>query len=154
VLGFLYALSGDVPREKRWPFLRPKTDPFMKSLVTPASLPTWLTAADVDFYTQEFERTGFRGGLNWYRNIDRSWQQSAFLSGANLQQPSILIAGEHDCVIEMYRGAYDVAEHTMPKLRKKVLLPGVGHWIQQERPSEVNALLLEFLASQTASQQR
>ena len=69
------------------------------------------------------------------------------LSGAKIRQPSLFIAGELDGVIMIYRQALDSLEETMPGLRKKVLLPGAGHWIQQERPDEVNDLLIGFLAS-------
>jgi pimeloyl-ACP methyl ester carboxylesterase len=88
------------------------------------TLPTWLTEADLDFYANEFKRTGFRGGLNWYRNIDRIWELTPFLSGAKIRQPSLFIAGELDSVIMIYRHAFDSLEETMPGLRKKVLLPG------------------------------
>jgi len=113
----------------------------------PETLPAWLTEADLDFYTEEFKRTGFRGGLNWYRNIDRIWELlRQILSGAKIRQPSLFVAGEFDAVI-MYRQAFDRLEETMPGLKKKVLLSGAGHWVQQERPTEVNALLIEFLRS-------
>jgi pimeloyl-ACP methyl ester carboxylesterase len=97
-------------------------------------------------FTREFERTGFRGGLNWYRNIDRLWELTPFLSEVKLRQPVLFVAGEFDPVITMYREAFEAMEQTVPGLRKKVLLPGAGHWIQQERPAQVNQLLLEFLA--------
>jgi pimeloyl-ACP methyl ester carboxylesterase len=113
----------------------------------PETLPAWLTEADLDFYTEEFKRTGFRGGLNWYRNIDRNWELTPFLSGAKIRQPSLFVAGEFDAAVTMYRQAFDSLEETMPGLTKKVLVPGAGHWIQQERPNEVNELLIEFLAS-------
>ena len=75
------------------------------------TLPAWLTEADLDFYTEEFKRTGFRGGLNWYRNIDRVWELTQeltpFLNGAKIRQPSLFIAGEFDGVITMYRQAFD-----------------------------------------------
>ena len=85
--------------------------------------------------------------MNWYRNLDLMWEMTPFLNGAKLRQPSMFAAGEVDSVILMYRQAFDALEETMPNLRKKVLLPGAGHWIQQERPAEINRLLLEFLAS-------
>jgi len=69
-----------------------------------------------------------------------------FLRGAKLRHPSLFIAGEEDALISIARQAFDNLEDAMPKLRKKVLLPGAGHWIQQERPAEVNKLLIEFLA--------
>jgi epoxide hydrolase A/B len=113
--------------------------------------PDWLTPMDIDFYVQEYSRTGFRGGLNWYRNIDRLWEMNTFLSRARIYQPSLFIAGEDDTVVrDMYASAFDALNGTMPGLTKKVLLPRAGHWIQQERPSEVTDLMLEFL-KQTSS---
>jgi pimeloyl-ACP methyl ester carboxylesterase len=143
----LYSASGDAPPDKCWRFLFEKSETILDSGTVPETLPAWLTEADLDFYTQEFKRTGFRGGLNWYRNIDRNWELTPFLSGATIHQPSLFVAGESDAVVTMYRQAFDSLEETMPGLRKKVLVPGAGHWIQQERPNEVNDLLMEFLAS-------
>jgi pimeloyl-ACP methyl ester carboxylesterase len=85
--------------------------------------------------------------LNWYRNLDRMWELTRCLCGAQLRQPALFIAGAMDAVITMYRSAFDTLEDTVPNLRRKVLLPGAGHWIQQERSVEVNRLLVEFLAS-------
>lgn len=143
---FLYSAAGDPPPEKRWRFLFGKSEKFLDTGSLPDTLPAWLTEQDIDFFTKEFERTGFRGGLNWYRNIDRMWELTPFLSGAKLHQPVLFVAGEFDPVITMLREAFDTMEQTVPNLRKKVLLPGAGHWIQQERPVEVNQLLIEFLA--------
>lgn len=144
----LYTGSGDAPPDKRWRFLFDKSETFLDTGTVPETLPAWLTEADLDLYTEEFKRTGFRGGLNWYRNIDRNWKLlTQILSGAKIRQPSLFIAGEFDGVITMYRQAFDSLEENMPGLRKKVLVPGAGHWIQQERPNEVNDLLIEFLAS-------
>ena len=80
-----------------------------------------------------------------YRNLDRMWERSAFLSGAKLRQPVLFAAGEKDVVVEMYRPAFDAMPHTCADLRAHQLLPGVGHWIQQERPAAVNDLFLGFL---------
>lgn len=143
----LYAASGDPPPEKRWRFLFDKSEAFLDTGSLPETLPGWLTEQDLEVFSNTFEQTGFRGGLNWYRNIDRLWELTPFLNGARLAQPALFIAGEVDPVITMYRGAYEVMEQTVPHLRQKVLLPGAGHWIQQERPTQVNQLLLEFLAS-------
>lgn len=143
---FLCSASGDAPPEKRWRFLFDKSEKLLDSVTLPETLPAWLTEQDIDFFTREFERTGFRGGLNWYRNMDRWWELTPFLSGAELCQPSLFVAGEIDPVITMYREAFDAMEETVPNLTKKILLPGAGHWIQQERPAEVNKLLIEFLA--------
>ncbi len=144
---FLYSASGDAPPQKRWRYLFSKSEKLLDTGTQPETLPAWLTEQDIDFFTGEFERTGFRGGLNWYRNFDRNWELTAFLSGAKLRQPTLFVAGEFDPVITMYGEAFDTIGETVPNLKKKVLLPGAGHWIQQERPTEVNQLLIEFLAS-------
>ena len=94
---------------------------------------------------QEFERSGFRGGINWYRNIDRNRELTPFLNGAKIHQPALFVAGELDGVIVMYHQPYNNLETNVPNLKKKMLIPGAGHWIQQERPNEVNKLLIEFL---------
>jgi pimeloyl-ACP methyl ester carboxylesterase len=141
----LYALSGDPPPEKRWRFVVGKGERFIDTGGLPDRLPAWLTEADIDHYASEFARTGFRGGLNWYRNLDRMWETTRFLCGARLRQPAAFVAGELDAVIAMYRPAYEALPVTVPDLRANVLLPGAGHWVQQERPAEVNRLLLDFL---------
>ncbi|HEX3150912.1 MAG TPA: alpha/beta hydrolase [Gemmataceae bacterium] len=142
---FLYSASGDPPPDKRWRFVFGKNERFMDTGTVPERLPNWLAEDDIENFAKDFERTGFRGPLNWYRNLDRMWEQNGFLAGAPIRQPSVFVAGDVDAVIAMYRPAYDALEQTMPGLRKKALLPGAGHWIQQERPTEVNQLLVEFL---------
>jgi pimeloyl-ACP methyl ester carboxylesterase len=144
----LYSGSGDPPPDKRWRFLYNKSERLLDTCSEPGLLPAWLTERDIDYFTAEFERTGFSGGLNWYRNIDSRWEQTPFLSGAKLHQPTLFVAGEVDAVIAMRRAAFDRLEETVPNLKRKILLPGAGHWVQQERPNEVNQLLLEFLLAE------
>ena len=141
----LYSLSGNPPPEKRWNFLFGKNQTFLDSVHIPDTLPGWLTEQDVDVFTEGFERTGFRGGVNWYRNIDRNWEMTPFLSGAKIHQPSLFIAGELDAVITMQRAGFDNLEDAVPNLKEKILVPGAGHWVQQERPEEVNTALVDFL---------
>lgn len=147
ILGGLYSASGSAPPEKRWRFVFEKREKVTDGLSIPDELPDWLTEADLDVYEHAFRKSGFRGGLNWYRNMDRNWERCAFLSGAPLRQPALFVAGEDDAVITMMRPLYDALNQTVPNLRKKVLIPGAGHWIQQERPADVNQLLLEFFTS-------
>jgi pimeloyl-ACP methyl ester carboxylesterase len=114
---------------------------------TPAPLPGWLTEADVDFYAAEFARTGFRGGLNWYRNIDRNWELLAPFAGAKVTVPALYVAGERDLVLA-FPGAADFVSNlptVVPRLRETIMLPGCGHWTQQERPKQVNAAVIGFL---------
>jgi pimeloyl-ACP methyl ester carboxylesterase len=120
---------------------------FVGSADEPAALPPWLTEADIEYYATEFSRTGFRGGLNWYRNIDRNWLLTSPYTNALVQQPALYIAGERDAVLS-FRGVDRLIENLkrfVPNLRQTLILPGCGHWTQQERPAEVNAALIEFL---------
>lgn len=122
-----------------------KSKRFIDSGTPPDALPGWLTEKDLDVFTEAFERSGFRGPLNWYRNADLNRELTYFLNGARITQPTLFAAGEQDGVISISRGAYDKMEDSVPDLRKKVLIPGAGHWVQQEKPAEINALLVEFL---------
>src|SRR5215831_2471753 len=94
----LYGISGSPPRGEGGIGLVPPTG-FLTNAQDPATLPPWLTEADIDFYTHEFEQSGFRGGLNWYRNIDRNWQLMAPFTGAKVQQPALFIGGDRDPVL-------------------------------------------------------
>ena len=126
----------------------PRSTGLVQSRPDPPTLPAWLTAADVDFYAGEFARVGFRGGLNWYRNIDRNWELLAPWTGARVTVPALYLAGERDLVLA-FRGMDQLLPalpRLVPNLRKTIVLPGCGHWTQQERPAEVNAAMLEFLA--------
>ena len=147
LLATFYSLSGDAAPNERWRYVFERGEKFLDSVVAPNQLPPWLSEADLDFFTGEFKRTGFRGALNWYRNIDRNWELTGFLDGAKLDQPTLFVAGERDAVIEFYADAYQALEINAPNLVGKVLLAGAGHWIQQERPAEVNRLLVDFLSS-------
>jgi pimeloyl-ACP methyl ester carboxylesterase len=147
LLATFYSLSGDAAPHERWRYAFGRDEKFLDSVVVPRNLPAWLSQADLDFFTGEFERSGFRGALNWYRNIDRAWELTGFLNGAKLGQPTLFIAGDKDAVVEFYAEPYQTLEINVPNLANKILLPGAGHWIQQERPEEVNRLLIEFLRS-------
>jgi pimeloyl-ACP methyl ester carboxylesterase len=113
----------------------------------PVTLPNWLTEADVDFYVREFERTGFRGGLNFYRNMDRNWELLAPFEGVKVTVPALYMVGDRDLILALQGVDRVVANLTnnVPQLRGKVILPGCGHWTQQERASEVNAAMIDFL---------
>ncbi len=127
----------------------PKGGRFLRGPRSPARLPAWLTEADVDFYAGEFNRSGFRGPLSYYRNLDRNWEIQAALSGAQVTVPALYIAGDRDFIVSFPGMDQLVAnlKHFVPGLRKAQMLPGCGHWTQQERAVEVNAALIEFLRS-------
>ena len=121
---------------------------FLRSADVPTALPGWLTEDDVAFYVGEFTRSGFTGGLNWYRNIDRNWELTSPWKGAPVLPPALYVAGEQDLVVS-FPGAKEMIANlrdVVPNLRDAALLPGCGHWTQQERADEVNERLLGFLA--------
>jgi pimeloyl-ACP methyl ester carboxylesterase len=125
----------------------PRGSGFLSDRPSPATLPTWLKEADIDFYVSEFKRTGFRGGLNWYRNIDRNWELLAPFASAKVTVPALYMAGDLDLVVAFQGMDRVIANLTnyVPRLRGKIMLPGCGHWTQQERASEVNAAMIDFL---------
>ena len=149
----LYSASGDAPlaadgRHEAIDMV-PREGGFLSRMKFPATLPAWLSDADLDFYASEFARTGFRGGLSWYRNIDRNWELLAPFAGARIQVPALYVAGDRDLVVR-FRGWAELMPNlprVVPGLRQTLMLPGCGHWTQQERPAEVNAAILDFLLS-------
>jgi pimeloyl-ACP methyl ester carboxylesterase len=146
VIGTLLGASGDAPQVNT---LSDVTAETLFADVSDADLPQWLTAEDVDFFTGEFERTGFRGGLNWYRTSRLNWKLMGAWRNAPLAPPSLFVGGDRDLVLNWpgVRGLVGaLREFSMPNLTKTVVLEGCGHWTQQERPTEVNELLVDFLA--------
>jgi pimeloyl-ACP methyl ester carboxylesterase len=116
---------------------------FVDRLPEPKGLPGWLTQAELDHYIAEFARTGFTGGINWYRNMDRNWELTPQLDGAHVSVPSLFIGGTRDPVLVMTPP--DAPLQFLDDHRGNVLVEGAGHWVQQERPDEVNAALVDFL---------
>ncbi|MCB0978641.1 MAG: alpha/beta hydrolase [Acidimicrobiales bacterium] len=149
MLGVLYTISGDSladgtltePHDGHFP----DTMTFVESLVVPEELPAWLTEADLKFYVDEITRTGFRGGLNWYRNIDKLPGILAPWFGATIDVPSFYMGGSTDLIAGNTPDAIAAMQASLTDLRRCELLDGAGHWLQQERPAEVTAALVEFL---------
>lgn len=117
---------------------------FLDRLAEPAGLPDWISAEELDHYIAEFTRTGFTGGLNWYRNLDRNWEIMANPPAATIDVPTLFMGGSADPVLAFTRR--DRATELVTGPYREVILEGAGHWLQQERPAEVNSVLLEFLA--------
>ena len=110
-------------------------------------LPGWLGDRELDVYATEFERTGLTGALNRYRNMDRDWEDLTAYAGAPLTQPSVFIGGGLDASTTWLADAIDAYPATLPGLVSSHILDGCGHWIQQERPAEVNRILTDWLAT-------
>ena len=120
---------------------------FLSDPAVTRRLPGWITEEDLAQFVATYQASGFRGGMNWYRNIDRNWELTAPWQGAQIHQPSLFIAGSQDSVITGLIGKKRVGdmERVLTDLRGKIIIDGAGHWIQQERPAEVNAALIAFL---------
>jgi pimeloyl-ACP methyl ester carboxylesterase len=150
VRGFLYSISGDVVTDgifdRGWDGYFPMGQDFMQQLIVPEVLPPWLSEDDVKFYAAELTHSGFHGGLSWYRNYD---SQPAILSpfvGTTITAPAMYISGKND-LIAANPPALQKFPTSLPGLRGVHVLPDAGHWIQQERPEQVNDALVAFLLS-------
>ena len=139
--------SGGIQEEKRWRYIFSPHETLLDTLPRVNELPHWLSEDEIAFFAESFQRSGYTGGLNWYRNMDRDRELLGFLAGAKIAQPSLFLAGAEDHVVEMYRRDYDLLEQTMPGLTAKTLIAGAGHWVQQEKPEEVSQHLLQFLSA-------
>ncbi|MDT4850719.1 Epoxide hydrolase A [compost metagenome] len=143
-----YSVSGSAVGAERWRLFIEPDEPILNAFTDPVEFPSWLSPKAIDYYVDEYTRSGFTGALNYYRCRDRNWEISAFLDGAVVRQPSMFIGGAADPSLEppAIRGLYDQLDTYLVGLRKKVMLPGVGHSAAEEDPEQVNALLIEFLA--------
>lgn len=143
-----YSASGNGPDTAIFGMLQTGKG-FLDNTVEPETLPTWLSEQDIAQYAAEFSRTGFRGGLNWYRNMTRSWELMTPWRGQVIHQPSLFIAGACDDVLKFPNALTNVDNFsvTLPNMRGCHILPEAGHWIQREQATVVNNLLIEFLDS-------
>ncbi|WP_082129622.1 alpha/beta fold hydrolase [Mycobacterium haemophilum] len=141
MMGAMRASSRDQSEAIR--MVAPGPEGFIDRLPEPDQLPDWISQDELDHYVSEFSRTGFTGGLNWYRNFDRNWETTAEFAGATISVPSLFIAGTADPVLAFTRT--DRASEVISGPYRQVMIDGAGHWLQQERPDQVNATLLEFL---------
>ncbi|MET8543764.1 alpha/beta hydrolase [Kitasatospora sp. NPDC004799] len=147
--GFYAALSADTmpTRGEPDPHFVARAGGRLRDRFPAGRLPAWLTEDDLDVYAGEFERTGMTGALNRYRAMDRDWEDLARYAGAPIEQPSLFIGGALDASTTWMADAIAAFPTTLPALASSHILDGCGHWIQQERPEEVNRLLTGWLAT-------
>lgn len=133
-----------------WGAGKPAGEPMLTGLVDPDPFPDWLTAADLNYFVGEFEKSGFRGPINRYRNFGRDWAMTGEIKDRRIHQPSLFVAGDRDPVLRTF-GVADAAALTalmqplLPAFKGVRLIPGCGHWTQQEAPAETTRILLEWL---------
>lgn len=140
-----HAYDGSTPPERQSTGFLAEGESLVSSVPDDAGLPPWMSEAHFAEYVAAFSAGGFRGPLDWYRCLDLNWAQTAWLQDARIRVPAAFMVGERDPV-RHYAGAHEAAmKDWIPDLRVQRVLPGAGHWIQQERPDEVNAFLLDFL---------
>jgi pimeloyl-ACP methyl ester carboxylesterase len=147
-----FAASGEAgPRDDPAtpnPFgLAPRKQPFLDTLPIPTELPSWLAPEDMDAFVKAFSRTGFTGGLNYYRNLDRNWRCEAAFVGLRVEVPALYMVGERDTGLAI-PGMQDIIQAMSalaPQLRGSHVIPKAGHWLPQEAPDAVNSALLGFL---------
>ncbi|GAY18274.1 alpha/beta fold hydrolase [Mycobacterium sp. shizuoka-1] len=111
--------------------------------LSPSAPPGWLRADEFDHYVSEFSATGFTGALNWYRNYDRNWESTPQLADARIRVPALFVGGTADPIAPTMNPAR--ARDVVAGPYTEQWIDGAGHWLQQERPEDVNRILLEFL---------
>ena len=145
---FYYGICGDAP-DGTWP-QKGVAATLLEGMVDPATFPAWLSPDALDYYVAEFEQSGFRGPINRYRNHERDFAWLQQFKGRKLDMPTLLIGGDRDPAFNGFGRIADPAalmRQHVSDLRGVHVLPGCGHWTQQERPTEVNALLIPWLKS-------
>jgi pimeloyl-ACP methyl ester carboxylesterase len=135
------ALARDVRRtlttSRQW------TAEWAKEEDRPARRAEWLSEEELEVYVEAFQRTGFTGGLNWYRNIDRNWELTEAVAERRVEAPALFLTGELDPVRRFMPA--EAMRGWVTDLRAQIVVPGAGHWVQQQAPHEVNEALLDFL---------
>ena len=151
LLGLYYSTSGYCPVDKQWRSAWKSPETFSETYTVPATLPPHLSQQALDYYVSQFTRTGIQPANNWYVAIDKGWENTSFLDGAIVQQPSLYLGGEQDPSarplfgIDRQGPALKSLKTNFRDMRDIIMMPGVGHTPPEERPEEVNAIVLKFL---------
>jgi pimeloyl-ACP methyl ester carboxylesterase len=143
---FFYALSGNAPSgtiEKLYVQSSP-ADKLLDIFPDTPNLPSWLNQEDLNYYVNAYKQTGITPALNFYRNTDADYPRLKETYRKGIKQPVLFIGGGAEAAVKF--GNTELMKTALPNFRKIIILPGCGHWLQQERPGEVNAAIIEFLA--------
>jgi pimeloyl-ACP methyl ester carboxylesterase len=150
LLRLMYLGSGEFPyRGEGWPWVVPEGRTLLEASPRPQQALPWLSEAELRLYADAYRQSGFRGGLNWYRCMDRTWELMAPWNDMPIPVPALYIGGEHDAVLRIPGLNTAIAEHrrNLPLLQHSEVIPKIGHWTQQEAPERVSELLLRFVRS-------
>jgi pimeloyl-ACP methyl ester carboxylesterase len=142
-----FAISGDAPLNK-WLEPKPRDAGILDDLIDPVPFPAWMSAEDLNVYVDAFTAGGFRGPINRYRAQNLDHDELIDLTGAAVRQPAFFIGGERDAVRHFVTGNDTYADPGIAcsDFRGSLIIPEVGHWVQQEAPEATNQALAEFLA--------
>lgn len=143
----LFANSGDHVSDEPFLMMVPLNGTLTEALPAPAAPLSFMSAQELQVYVDNYQRTGFRGGLNGYRVFQKNWELTAPWAGMKLPVPTAYVGGSRDTVVN-FPGNRERAEAMGPDSGgpAAVFVEGAGHWIQNERPAEVNAVILKFLS--------
>jgi pimeloyl-ACP methyl ester carboxylesterase len=154
--GLMFPPTGDVNFDRTRTLDATSSPGWWKRIPCPVDLPPWLTKEDLNYIIGEFKRSGFLGGVSWYRAADMNFELMRDLlksenggHGDKVLPPSMFLIGDDDALVNFYGGKKKVQEHLKENLpfiiRDPIFVPNCGHWIQQEEAQFVNDALLEFL---------
>lgn len=126
-----------------------RKDGLLAPLPVPETLPHWLSEADLAHYVETFSRTGFGGGLNYYRNLDANWSLQRSLGGLQVTVPAVFMLGEQDVGLSIpgMREIIHAMPALVPNLKQSLTLSDCGHWAPQEKPHEVSTAIIDFARS-------
>jgi pimeloyl-ACP methyl ester carboxylesterase len=151
LLGVFYSTSASCSEKEKWRWVWPPSEKFSSTWTVPTKLPPFLSQQALDYYVEDFERTGIKPSLNYYTDIDRSWEITSFLDGAVAPQPALFVYGESDPSTQPQLGidrqgpALHALKGNFPKLQGIIKMPGVGHTPPEEKPAESTTIILDFL---------
>jgi pimeloyl-ACP methyl ester carboxylesterase len=129
---------------------------YLDALPTPPPLPwSWLSELEMEFYVSDYARSGFTGGLNWYRAMDHRWEQRKPYFGKKIAPPFFFIGSEQDVDLELFQGddPLNKMRENFGDLREIAMIKKAGHLVQMERPAEFNAHFVRFLESLAPARQ-
>jgi pimeloyl-ACP methyl ester carboxylesterase len=137
--------SGDNP-PGGWPIGKKHGEGLLPGMNDPGKFGAWMTDEELDHLVSEFTASGFRGPLNRYRNFHRDFEWAKQFAGRKIEQPALFMAGDRDIGITMFgANVEERMRNVFTDLRGFHMIPGAGHWNQQEQPEATNRILVDWL---------